>query len=365
MATRFARNAAVKFVPPPRLVGVEPNPGPPKKTRLSDADRWRIVLYHNDLHWSNKKIATFVQCNEHTVHEVLERHHEGLGIGERAGRGRKRKISKTEGKQMAKDAEKGRFVKHIQREFKKSANKEVSYDTVRRTLARQDMEYKRFKKVDLLTEDNIKQRLKYATKMKEFSYKPVLFTDEKLFPLTFVPQGAWVKRGSPSPQKAVAKYPLKINVWGGVGYYFKTKLYFFDGTMNAELYQDALKECLFEDQLIFAADCPQRLKEKWYFLQDGAKVHKTKDSMALVKELVGSKIIDHPAMSPDFNVIEDVWSYLVRQLEHCTATNIPDYVDAIRREWDEMDWSVIRKSVDSMPRRLLKCIELQGKRTGY
>ena len=107
--------------------------------------------------------------------------------------------------------------------------------------------------------------------MKNFDYTRVLFTDEKSFYLTFVPQGSCAKAGD-HPEQEVPKWPKKIHAWGAVGSYFKTKLYFFKENMNVELYQEVLRTRLIDDDLIFAPDCPQDLRQSWHFLQEARHI---------------------------------------------------------------------------------------------
>ena len=100
------------------------------------------------------------------------------------------------------------------------------------------------------------------------------------------------------------KYTPKLHVWGALGYYFKTDLYFFQENMNAGLYQDIVSKRLPPKN--FAPDCPKHLKKRWYFLQDNDPKHKAKGSMNLLRALTGNRMHKHPANSPDFNVMEDV-----------------------------------------------------------
>jgi len=75
--------------------------------------------------------------------------------------------------------------------------------------------------------------------------------------------------------------------------------------------------------------------------------------MEVLAEFVEDRIIPHPPQSPDFSVLEDIWSYLDRAKSKLTQL------------WDEMDWSIIRRSVNSMRARLAECEKLQGARTHY
>lgn len=135
--------------------------------------------------------------------------------------------------------------------------------------------------------------------------------------------------------------------------------------MKAADYQACLRTRLIKDKLIFARDCPKSLRKNWYLLQDGATCHTAKSSMDLVAEIVGDRLIEHPPMSPDLNIIEDMWSYLVRQVSGSKISTLHGLEDRLNREWEAMSWNEVRKSVNSMPTRLLKCVELGGKRTGY
>ena len=75
-----------------------------------------------------------------------------------------------------------------------------------------------------------------------------------------------------------------------------------------------------EKNLIYAPNTPKKVKGKWVFQQDNSPVHKSKVSMSTVEELVGKRFIPHPPLSPDFNPIEDMWSYLDRKVKQAQVT---------------------------------------------
>lgn len=87
--------------------------------------------------------------------------------------------------------------------------------------------------------------------------------------------------------------------------------------------------------------------------------------MAAVKKLVGDRLISHPAKSPDLNPIEDMWSYLDRKVKEAKVTSTRSLKTVLTREWQALPWTEIRKSVNSMGRRLELCIESGGKRLPY
>ena len=87
--------------------------------------------------------------------------------------------------------------------------------------------------------------------------------------------------------------------------------------------------------------------------------------MEVLAEFVEDRIIPHPPQSPDFNVLEDIWSYLDRKVKAAKIKTISGLKSKLTHLWDEMDWSIIRRSVDSMRARLAECEKLQGARTHY
>lgn len=158
------------------------------------------------------------------------------------------------------------------------------------------------------------------------------------------------------------RWTKKINVWGGIGYYHKTKLYFFESNLDGELYQSILEARLPPD---CAPDCPASRKSKWHFIQDNARMHKTPDSMATMKELVGNRFYELPPYSPDFNIIEDIWSYMDNAVRTSKITTLRGLKRKLASIWKELSWNYVRNSVNSMPSRLNECIALKGERTHY
>ena len=119
------------------------------------------------------------------------------------------------------------------------------------------------------------------------------------------------------------------------------------------------------DRITFAPDTPARLATSYEFLQDNARPHKARASISLVDELVEDRRIVHPAQSPDLNIMEDLWSYLDRKVKAAKIKNISGLKRKLSMEWNNLPWSVIRRSVGTMPARLAECEKLQGARTHY
>ena len=221
------------------------------------------------------------------------------------------------------------------------------------------------KKVEKLTASHKTKRVEYAKQMRKEKWRAVLFSDEKTFQLGAGEEYAWQESGDRDIREYVNHAP-KLNVWGAIGAYVKTPLYFFEENMNSKLYCTVLEERLQEENLIYAPDTPKYVRGKWKFLQDGARAHTAKASIAMIKELIGKKRLHkHPAKSPDLNIIENEWSYLDRKVKESKITSIQSLKRKLKKLWNERSWEDVRKSVDSMPRRLQECEQCGGNRLDY
>jgi transposase len=349
-----------KFVPAPRLVCVELNPGPGRGKNLSEEEKWRIIFNWKDLKLNPNQIAKKLKKDYHTVDDLITKYQETGSVKDRPGRGRKRKLNASETKKAVRLAKKGKCAPEISRQF----TKEVNPRTIQRLLKREGFFYGKVKKVEYLTKKHKEQRVRYAEEMDGYNWKTVLFSDEKQFELGGGSTYAWQKVGQ-RPIKEYVDHAPKLMVWGAIGSHVKSELYFFEGSVDGQAYRTMLQKQLKENKLTYSPKCPKRLVGNWTFLQDNAKPHTAKETKKLLSSLIGDRLIPHPSRSPDLNPIENMWSYLDRKVKAAKITSIKSLKRVLRKEWKALPWSEIRKSVDSMDRRLELCRETGGKRLPY
>lgn len=351
------------FVPGPRLVCVETNPGPRRSTRLTEEKRWRIVHLHTELGLEPTPIAKRVGVHRNTVYAVINKYHETGSIKDRPGRGRKRKLSTEDEKKIIKKAKQGKDATEIAREYKREGI-QINQQTVRRIINAHNLKWLPRHKVQVISEVNEGKRLEYSRAMSTHNWHKVLFSDEKTFYLGAMKTHAYQEAGN-RREYPVIRHPPKLNVWGAAGAHMKTKLYYFNENMNRPLYRKVIQSRLQKKYITFSSDCPARLPQRYQYLQDNAQWHKGDITRGILEEFVDDRIIEHPAQSPDLNIMEDLWSYLDRKVKAANITTIPALKRKLTFEWNNMPWSYIRKSVKSMPHRLAQCVEREGKRTQY
>lgn len=363
----------VRVPPAPRLICIETNPGPgvqpkPKaeaevQYQLSEKDRWRIIFFHEDMKLSQRDIAKRIPTTRRTVSAVLRKYQQTGTVHHRPGAGRKRKWTSSDENRIVQKAKKGKKAKEIAAHTTTRNGQTVSERTVRRILKRNHLAYLRKKRIQRLSCPNKQARIEYARDTMNANWHRVLFLDEKSFWLESRETHEWQEPGKDRKVEEVERWTKKLNVWGGIGSYFKTDLYFFDRNMNSDLYQQVIEQRLPPNYS--SSDIPQSLKRKWVIVQDNAKYHTTDEAMSLMIDLCGNRIHSHPANSPDFNIMEDAWSYLDREVRKTSITTISGLKAKLTRLWKEISWDYIRKSVDSMPARLQQCLDRKGARTDY
>lgn len=242
----------------------------------------------------------------------------------------------------------------------------VTPQTVRRMLRKAGLKSRVAIRKPALTRVQIANRLKFA---KEHVDKPlsfwhrVLWSDEsKILSRPDPRRKVWRPDGQALKPQFVAgthkSGQASIMVWGccsaaGVG-----RLHHIDTKMNSQTFIEVL------EQNLQASRRSLRLPRDWLFMQDNDPKHTSKLTRAWLQSQ-GVEMLRWPANSPDLNPIEHLWGHLKREFSGPGRVRRREIFARVKEVWDQIPPEVVRRLVDSMPRRLAAVLKARGGHTKY
>ena len=89
-------------------------------------------------------------------------------------------------------------------------------------------------------------------------------------------------------------------------------------------------------------------------MQDNARPHTSKETLAVLNELDIKLLQDWPPYSPDLNIIEVVWAIMENRVEMQNPKTINDLERIIQDVWENLTYQTINGLVNGIPNRLQK-----------
>lgn len=319
--------------------------------RLTEDERHKILFFHREFHYSQRKIAQKLKCSHSTVSRVLNQFRKHTNINKLRHHGNKTKFDRPlliHLKNIIR-YNKNITASELQRHFFHHDNIYISDRTIRR--------YRRMffhpcheLLIPRLKLEHYLERYDYCITHKNNNFHTVVFSDEKMFCLDHTSNIVWIEDGEPIPVREISSTHTRVMVWGGIWYNGKTELGIINGNINHKKYIDILKQYLLPS-------IPS--SNQFLFQQDNAPAHKPIQVLCMLRDY-GVKWLDHyPAHSPDFNPIEHVWSWMVQYIKNLMPADHRSLVDAIQRAWSNIPQNIIRAYIDNLPTRL-QAVERQG-----
>lgn len=150
-----------------------------------------------------------------------------------------------------------------------------------------------------------------------------------------------------------------VMVWGCTSAAGTGGLQFIEGTMNANMYCDILKQSMIPSL--------RKLSRRAVFQHDKDSKHTSKTTTALLKKQwsITIKVIDWSSMSPDLNPIEHLWCILKRKVVERKVSNIHQLRDVVMEEWKRIPVATCEALVNSMPKRVKAVLKNNGGHTKY
>ena len=149
-------------------------------------------------------------------------------------------------------------------------------------------------------------------------------------------------------------YRNGIMCWGCVGFYGPGELVEVDGAINSERYIEVLRENLRQSVENIFGD------EQFFILQqDNAPAHTARRTARWLED-EDITVMNWPAYSPDLNIIENVWSYIITKLRENPPNDLDQLRQCVFHHWANLPEDYLRKLFNSLPRRVQALINSRG-----
>lgn len=163
----------------------------------------------------------------------------------------------------------------------------------------------------------------------------------------------------PEIMKTRPLHPQKLTVWYGICSEGVIGPFFIESNINAEVYNDLLR-----DQISPELESKGLIKD-FYYQQDGAPPHCTRDNLTLLREHFGLRVIsrkffeffdegyDWPPYSPDLSVCDFfLWGCVKDKTYTIELSDLRELRERVTKIISELEVSVLRQAISSFEKRL-------------
>ena len=150
------------------------------------------------------------------------------------------------------------------------------------------------------------------------------------------------------------KFSLKVNVWGCFSEQGFGSIFCFARDVNSEF----LCNHIYRNALLPSAR-HHFTRSPWFLLEDNDPKHHSNYTLAW-KSAHRIVTLPWPSISPDTNLIENLWSILKTRVAYRRPHLTKDLIKAINKEWNNLPKELALKLITSMEKRIEALIDASG-----
>jgi len=212
-------------------------------------------------------------------------------------------------------------------------------------------------------ENSFRMRRELKKRYKMTCGKRFVFSDEHFVTTNdHTCKTQWVAKGERSelvPRVHKSRYNIpSVMIWGAIGFNYKSPLVFIKKTededgkklgMNSKRY---VSSCLAK-----MLNGPNAIPRGRIFMQDGARCHTAKATLAYLARKGQVVLEGWPPYSPDLNPIENLWRYIDVKIAERAPATLAELQRVTLEVWDAIPMSVINNYVLSFKGRFATHIQ--------
>ena len=337
-----------------------------KNKELSTEKRSNVVILHK-IGKTYNEIAKILKISKGTVSKTLKRNREtGSNVNKKRS-GRPRKTSKRDDDKILTISSANRFetAPNIRAKINERLPSPISVSTVQRRLREKGMFGRIAVKKPLLRPPNIKKRLEFAIRHKDWTlddWKRVLWSDESKFEIFGSHRRQHVRRKVKERYNSKCIAPTvkhgggSVIVWGCFSYDGVGELVKIDGIMKKEDYHRILQYSAIPSGIGL-------IGYGFKFQQDNDPKHTSKLCSDYLNKKEEEGVLENviwPPQSPDVNPIELLWDELKRRVRDLKPTSQISMWNCLNEVWNNLQAETLQKLVRRMPKICAALIKAKG-----
>lgn len=317
--------------------------------------------------WSVRRVADRFGVPKSTVQDIKMKWYQTHSLERTLGTGRKKISTEQQDNNLVRFLEANPFKTAV------SAKEETGFPGCYRTAQKRvkqcsNLENHPAAKKPYLTATNKESRVGFALEfygVEPNFWRNVIFTDEKVFQSSY---NGRVRVYRPPNTRFDERYTqnvansgrFSVNVWGWMSYHGIGICTRILERFNAETYINIL-------ETIMMPSVNAVFHNNFIYQHDNCPVHSARVVTNWLQQR-NIQTLPWPSRSPDLNVMENVWGYLVNKInkfQDFRPQNADELWRRIEEAWQEITPEHTHNLVASLPRRLVSVIEKNGSMTKY